>query len=891
MAEDLPPPPYTRHDASQTASGSSERSAPPASYASSSSALHTPSGTRSYSTREDTFDCRAKWNDNGTVEIPLEFQEKLPDLRSGITANVKEYALEKQGDRSRCDGVGIPRLNIVIFFLGSKADLIPLLLIALELIKSHSHRVRIATQEIHRDTIRLYSTRLHGLRAPDGAQLEDNLEFYDVLARPEFSLKDWSEDPSQMEITLRSFYRSTYLPDENSGIPFAADHIISTPEVLAHVHLAELYGIPLHIISTRSVSPTISTPHYLSRVENSSAGDNLTNYLSHAIVEDLIWQDLGKTINKNFRQVPLGLEYLDGYTGPSNLDRLKIPVTYLWDEGIIKRPEDWKEHIDITGFVLDEGVTYQPDDELLRFLQGEQKTIYVSLNLTSADKEMKEHIVGALAGGLKKLGYRAIWNIKGLTSSTGDLPSDVYLLEDQEALSWLLSENRINALVYDGDLHVAVSALKYSIPMIALCHQGKEDLWPKKVYELHASPRPILIDQLSIEVLSVALDEAMSTESRLIAKHLADTARSDDGVIRAVKSVHKHLPLLAMRCDIAPDQAAIWYHPKSRLLLSAVVAGTLLNEGKMTFEELSLNRPKEYAVAQADSDPMIGGVHAFYTALSKSPQSVKYLFDLNPPSRIVDIPAQQNTAHVMRRSATAQVQMGPAPITDFKSGMKEARREMSEGVKDGVKGFVNGPLEPLKRGNVVGGVFGLVGGTIGLVTNPLAGAIRSLDAGTRGLSSEINATHRGPPEARISVGASSPADVLRKPRENTSIYQAQMVSEESKRWILEAYKKAKTPENYKDRKARENVRLKGEDVPSYSKVVDGGVVIQFKKHQLEITQHESERKKTEVDVVGEGMRTVRMDDPPLLEARDSESGGSNSKWWKGKGKGKGKEKS
>nr|XP_018261163.1 uncharacterized protein I303_06886 [Kwoniella dejecticola CBS 10117]OBR83321.1 hypothetical protein I303_06886 [Kwoniella dejecticola CBS 10117] len=814
MAEDLPPPPYTRHDASQTASGSSERSAPPASYASSSSALHTPSGTRSYSTREDTFDCRAKWNDNGTVEIPLEFQEKLPDLRSGITANVKEYALEKQGDRSRCDGVGIPRLNIVIFFLGSKADLIPLLLIALELIKSHSHRVRIATQEIHRDTIRLYSTRLHGLRAPDGAQLEDNLEFYDVLARPEFSLKDWSEDPSQMEITLRSFYRSTYLPDENSGIPFAADHIISTPEVLAHVHLAELYGIPLHIISTRSVSPTISTPHYLSRVENSSAGDNLTNYLSHAIVEDLIWQDLGKTINKNFRQVPLGLEYLDGYTGPSNLDRLKIPVTYLWDEGIIKRPEDWKEHIDITGFVLDEGVTYQPDDELLRFLQGEQKTIYVR-------------------------------------------PGSAFL-----------------AIVREPHKRF-----------------GLRCLWPKKVYELHASPRPILIDQLSIEVLSVALDEAMSTESRLIAKHLADTARSDDGVIRAVKSVHKHLPLLAMRCDIAPDQAAIWYHPKSRLLLSAVVAGTLLNEGKMTFEELSLNRPKEYAVAQADSDPMIGGVHAFYTALSKSPQSVKYLFDLNPPSRIVDIPAQQNTAHVMRRSATAQVQMGPAPITDFKSGMKEARREMSEGVKDGVKGFVNGPLEPLKRGNVVGGVFGLVGGTIGLVTNPLAGAIRSLDAGTRGLSSEINATHRGPPEARISVGASSPADVLRKPRENTSIYQAQMVSEESKRWILEAYKKAKTPENYKDRKARENVRLKGEDVPSYSKVVDGGVVIQFKKHQLEITQHESERKKTEVDVVGEGMRTVRMDDPPLLEARDSESGGSNSKWWKGKGKGKGKEKS
>lgn len=56
------------------------------------------------------------------------------------------------------------------------------------------------------------------------------------------------------------------------------------------------------------------------------------------------WQGLGDIINA-FRGLTLGLEPLSVRTGPSILDRLKVPWTYCWSEGLIPKPDDWKEHI------------------------------------------------------------------------------------------------------------------------------------------------------------------------------------------------------------------------------------------------------------------------------------------------------------------------------------------------------------------------------------------------------------------------------------------------------------------------------------------------------------------------------------------------------------------
>ncbi|WVQ66754.1 uncharacterized protein L199_004945 [Kwoniella botswanensis] len=836
--DDIPPPPYQRNAPSTSRQG-----------------IGLPDPL-SFTSTSNTLDSWASWSRTQkdkidiSLKLKLEDQDKslntLGDLQNGITPDVKEYAIDPNASGP------VPPLNIVIFYLGDEFDLIPLLLISLELIRSHFHRVRISTQEIHRDIITRYKERLYGLKAIDGERLEDHLEFYDVLAGPKFSIKNWSDDPRQMETTLRSLYRSTYLPCSSTGTPFAADLIISHPDTLAHVHLAELYGIPLHIISDRPISPTISFPHHQTTLTQSNTPENLSNYLSYALSENLIWRELGKSINKNFRQVPLGLQSLDESTGPAVLDRLKVPVTYIWDGEL--RKNDWKGHIDVTGFVYEDDTVYRPSDDLLRFLERSESVIYVNLYLGTIDAALKESVVSSLAGGLKKMGYAAILTIRGM-ENTGQLPSDVFVLDDQGAASWLLSDNKVSAIIYDGSSYMATLAIKYSSPSIAITLSTGDMYWPERLSHLGASPRPITLSQVTVESLSVALDEALSPERKVTAKQLAESVKSSDRVKEAVKSIHRHLPLLNMRCDIAPQYNAIWYHPKYNVLLSSVVAGVLVEQGKLEFKELLLNRPKEYAVTQADSDPMIGGVQAFFLALSESIQNVKHLFGGDPPSRKVDISSQQiySIYNESQTKPTTQTNYCPQPITDFKSGMKEARREMTEGVKDGVKGFVNGPLDPLKRGNLIGGVFGLVGGSIGLVTQPLSGAIRSVESTTRGISSEIS---NPKPKQLAPTAATSPADVLRKPRMEISKSHARFISIQSKRDILDRWKECKTFESVLERRKRREEILSGRGSGGGS---------------------------------GSGSGTALPRDGIVIEYTGDMSSGSGEqvgerKWWKGKGR-------
>lgn len=56
------------------------------------------------------------------------------------------------------------------------------------------------------------------------------------------------------------------------------------------------------------------------------------------------WQGLGDIINA-FRGLTLGLEPLTIRSGPAILDRLKVPWTYCWSQGLIPKPDDWKDHI------------------------------------------------------------------------------------------------------------------------------------------------------------------------------------------------------------------------------------------------------------------------------------------------------------------------------------------------------------------------------------------------------------------------------------------------------------------------------------------------------------------------------------------------------------------
>lgn len=260
------------------------------------------------------------------------------------------------------------RLNIVIHVVGSRGDIQPFLAIGKQL-KSHGHRVRLATHLSFRETVE-----------------EEGLEFFNIGGDPSELMAFMVKNPGLMPDlrTIRSgairlrrremksifsgCWRSCYETGDGTGIdhhikdepdplsgdeavdfrrlPFVADVIIANPPSFAHLSCAEKLGVPLNmmftyvfslplvsmrrlIVSRMPWSATQAFPHPLANVQSQNTKPSVANFASYAIVEIMMWEGLGDLINR-FRKRELGLDPLDAIRAPSLAHRLQVPYTYLW---------------------------------------------------------------------------------------------------------------------------------------------------------------------------------------------------------------------------------------------------------------------------------------------------------------------------------------------------------------------------------------------------------------------------------------------------------------------------------------------------------------------------------------------------------------------------------
>lgn len=778
----------------------------------------------------------------GDVNAWIDVQENLGDLPAAVAPRVKEYALDPQG--------AVPSFNIVMFAIGDEDDLRQFISLAIELIVSHSHRIRIVTSEFYEDLITQAKNNLSGRTGKDGrVGLHDKLEMYPLSAPADANLSTWTKDQRTMELTLISLYRSTFSPSAVPTNPhFAADLIISAPNVPCHVSIAELLGLPLHILSTNPCSPTITLPHPGTIIQRSNTNASLTNYLSYPIYENQVWHSLGRVINE-FRVASLGLPTLTKMEGPGVLDRLKVPFTYCWSPSLLKKPEDWREHIDVTGFIFDhrEQIDFHPSDDLLYFLKNGKEPVYVKLDLSNSDST---NIINSFITAFLKSNNRAIVDIKGIQMKNGENP-DIFIVSEVAPVpyQWLLSERRISAICHADSASLNLAAMRAGIPAIIVAIERPLSFWGRQIHQVGIAAF-ISSDVLSCEEITSALEEALSPRVQSAAREYGSQLSTEDGTKGAAETIHKHLPLLSMRCDIIPSRAAIWYSPEYNLHLSGIAAGVLVDEGKLSFKTLEPNRSKEYPVNIADSDPIIGGTQAFFLALTASVLNVLHMFNQPVPQREVDISAQQPVIISQVRNPSGgwtwsyeQATRQRVPITDFKSGMKEARDELTTGVKDGMKALVMEPLYGFKEGGPVGGVFGLVRGGVSLVTRPLGSGISAVRYGAQGAIREVD----GRATKLFTLDYSSPAESLRPSRKAASIEELRKITQEDRKRILEEFKHAKSDEATESRKVKEEAISLGK-MPERAR---GGI---------ELGRYTS----------------------PLSNEADK----SSKKWWKGKGKGK-----
>lgn len=142
----------------------------------------------------------------------------------------------------------------------------------------------------------------------------------------------------------------------------------------------------------------------------------------------------------NFREKILKLPALHTRKAVRAMTKARVPHTYCWSPSLVRRPSDWPEYIDVSGFFfLDLAKNYQPSDDLAQFLKAGNPPIYIGFgSITGHDPR---RILQVVLEALATTRYRAL--LSGLAKEDDQLPANVLRI-DNCPHDWLFEHGEIS---------------------------------------------------------------------------------------------------------------------------------------------------------------------------------------------------------------------------------------------------------------------------------------------------------------------------------------------------------------------------------------------------------------------------------------------------------------
>lgn len=402
-------------------------------------------------------------------------------------------------------------MKICILTIGTRGDVQPYIALGLGL-KAAGHEVTIATLGEFNPLVNQYGLLHDSLRG----------DFLKV-ARSTIGKKGGN----QLQ-RIRQYVQMAKdtLTDEWASAQ-KADVLIYSPAAIGGFHIAEKLEIPTFAAFPAPLySPTREFPNPFLPFRNLGP----FNKLSHQLFAKLGPAMYRGPINQ-FRKEVLDLPPAKG---ENTLRGKPITKLYAYSEAVVPRPADWDESSVVTGYwFLDAPANWQPDPQLVRFLQEGSTPVYIGFGsmFMGSGKQKTEIALQAL----RLAGQRGIlatgWG--GLTAD--NTSKDVFVL-DSVPHDWLFP--KVAAIVHHGGAGTTGAAIRAGKPQIVCPFAGDQYFWGQRTAELSVAPSSIPQTTLTAEGLADAIKYAVTnTTLQQCALSLGETIRAENGIERAVNHI------------------------------------------------------------------------------------------------------------------------------------------------------------------------------------------------------------------------------------------------------------------------------------------------------------------------------------------------------------------
>ncbi|MCL4878397.1 MAG: glycosyltransferase [Anaerolineae bacterium] len=411
-------------------------------------------------------------------------------------------------------------MHITLFVYGTWGDLRPLVVLGVGL-QAAGHDVQVVASPGYEEWVRARNLNFYPLTTDVNIFVKENATVMDENFVQQLRIARNVMQPIFMQIgleVLEATRQSDVLMTVEFGVPLLFD-------VLRVNKLKTILINPAPLNPTREFASAATPP-----MPNWFPFPQWYNRFSYRFVQRLQWMVLGGARNE------LATKYL-GLPKSTFKDFQAMlaatPALTVVSPQVVKRPADWGEHFQVTGYLFDDDLEWAPPQELSNFLASGDAPVYVGFG--SMPDSKPEATTRLIIEAVQQSGKRAVI-LKGWAGlNVDDVPESIHILK-YAPHSWLFAQMAV--VVHHGGAGTTAAGFRAGVPTVIVPHNADQPYWGRLAMQLGVGTDPIPRRKLTVDKLAAAIEEATTNRAmQTKAAELSQKIAGEEGLGEAVKRV------------------------------------------------------------------------------------------------------------------------------------------------------------------------------------------------------------------------------------------------------------------------------------------------------------------------------------------------------------------